>query len=339
MKIIHAISTLLLMATQLQGIAQNDSPLFQNEKPLPLRFDLSIRQIRKESNDSVYLPVQLAFQNDAGVWDSLASEMRVRGVFRKKNCHFPPLRVKFKKKAVENTIFAGNKSLKLVVPCQAGKDYNLLITKEYICYKLYETVSPFIFHTRLTDITLREPGKNKSKEFELRGFFIEDDDRVAKRAKGKIRDDASLHPLMMNDTNSVRHDLFQYMIGNTDWSATFQHNAKLMELSDKRVVPLAYDFDMSGVVNAPYATVDESLGISGPRERVYRGYCRNPAVFQAVRQEYLKAQPEMEKVLRQYEAVLGKGEYASLFEFIEEFFGTLKNDQAFTEKIVNACRK
>lgn len=334
----HLAGLLVLMASLPAG-AQDKSPLFQDEKPLPIRFDLSIRELKSETNDSTYLPVPIAFQTAEGSWDSLTSEMRARGIFRKKNCHFPPLRVRFKKDAAEKTVFKGNKSLKLVIPCQAGKDYNLLILKEYLCYKLYETVSPFVFRTRLTDINFGEVNKNKAKDYQLQGFFIEDDDRLAKRAKGKIVE-VSMHPLMMNDTNSVRHDLFQYMIGNTDWSAAFQHNAKLLELPNKRVIPLAYDFDMSGIVNAPYATVDESLGISGPRDRIYRGYCRNnPAVYQVVRKEFLAAEPEMSKILQQYAVALGKGEFAALETFMKEFFDTLKNDQAFNDKIVKACRK
>lgn len=331
--------TIVLAFVSYTATAQDKSPLFQNEKPLPIRFNLSIRQIRSETNDSTYLPVQISYQNASGGWDSISSEMRTRGVFRKKNCHFPPLRVRFKKGANNKTVFDGNKSLKLVIPCQAGKEYNTLILKEYIGYKLYETISPYVFHTRLTDITFNEVNKGKSRSFQMRGFFIEDDDRLAKRMKGKIIE-VTMHPLILNDTNAVRHDIFQFMIGNTDWSTTFQHNAKLLELSNRRVIPLAYDFDMSGVVNAPYATVDETLGISGPRDRIYRGYCRNNSgVLNVVRQEFLRAEPEMMQILKEYEAALGKGEFGSLQAFLLEFFDILKSDQEFNDRIVNACRK
>ena len=54
--------------------------------------------------------------------------------------------------------------------------------------------------------------------------------------------------------------MFQYMIANTDWSTTFLHNAKLIQLNDtKKYIPLAYDFDMAGFVDAPYAVADPSL--------------------------------------------------------------------------------
>ena len=66
--------------------------------------------------------------------------------------------------------------------------------------------------------------------------------------------------------------LFQYMIGNTDYSVPVLHNVELMA-RDTSVYPIAYDFDFSGAVNARYATVDPSLSIRRVRDRLYRGYC------------------------------------------------------------------
>ena len=62
-----------------------------------------------------------------------------------------------------------------------------------------------------------------------------------------------------------RMAIFNYMIGNTDWSVPNQHNCKV--LSDPNsarqnlglIVP--YDFDYCGIVNAPYAIPHEDFGI------------------------------------------------------------------------------
>ena len=48
----------------------------------------------------------------------------------------------------------------------------------------------------------------------------------------------------MDADASVRNAMFQYMIGNTDFSTAYQHNNKLLYI-DKLIIPLPYDFDMS----------------------------------------------------------------------------------------------
>ncbi|MDZ7647657.1 MAG: hypothetical protein U5K54_11040 [Cytophagales bacterium] len=79
-----------------------------------------------------------------------------------------------------------------------------------------------------------------------------------------------IHPLTLSDTTVVLFDFFQYLIANTDWSAAQQHNVKIIQTANKKI-PLTYDFDMAGLVNAPYATVSETLTISSVQERLYRG--------------------------------------------------------------------
>ena len=71
--------------------------------------------------------------------------------------------------------------------------------------------------------------------------------------------------------------IFQYMIGNTDWSVRQYHNIKLMvpkndTLARPYVIP--YDFDYAGLVNAPYAIPNEGLDITSVTQRLYRGFPR-----------------------------------------------------------------
>jgi hypothetical protein len=68
--------------------------------------------------------------------------------------------------------------------------------------------------------------------------------------------------------------LFQYLIGNTDFSFNQLHNGEIVALPDGRNLPVAYDFDFSGAVNARYATPDPSVRIKRVRDRKFRGYCQ-----------------------------------------------------------------
>lgn len=77
--------------------------------------------------------------------------------------------------------------------------------------------------------------------------------------------------------------LFQYMIGNTDWSVMNNHNVK--EIISKKTalqghLQCLYDFDYSGLVNAEYAIPSEALGIEKVTDRIYRGYTRTSEEIQ-----------------------------------------------------------
>ena len=69
--------------------------------------------------------------------------------------------------------------------------------------------------------------------------------------------------------------VFQYLIGNTDWSVQYQQNIKLLAPDSKALVTtvVPYDFDHSGLVDAPYAHPAEQLNMTSVRQRRYRGYC------------------------------------------------------------------
>jgi hypothetical protein len=318
---------------------QKDVPvIFQETQPLSLRLGISLREIKRSISDTVYFPSYLQYRDDQGVWDSLQIGIRARGNFRRKHCVFPPLRIKIKKGDADGTPLEGNRNFKLVVPCQNVKAGNILILKEYVCYKLLEPVTTWFFHTRLADITLTDLSGRQSKSYPLKSFLIEDDDQVAHRFNGEIFEQAIL-PMQLNDTASVVHDFFQYLIGNTDWSARGQHNTKVILLSHNKKVPLAYDFDMAGLVNPPYATVNESLKIANVQERLYRGYCRNESTMEYVRSEYLRLEQEIMKVVSDHESYFSEGEYNGITNYIKEFFNTLKNDNKFEDAILLQCRK
>ncbi|MDH4057532.1 MAG: hypothetical protein OEU76_02150, partial [Cyclobacteriaceae bacterium] len=154
----------------------------------------------------------------------------------------------------------------------------------------------------------------------------------------KIMDEVQLHPLRLHDTISTIHDFFEYMIANTDWSSVAQHNIKVMQLESSAYIPLTYDFDMSGFVNAPYATVSEMLDIASVRDRTYRGFCRNEALFQYVRSEYIRLEPEIMKVFTMNEAIINPKDFSGGQKYLGEFFDLLKNDFRFNENIVTKCR-
>ena len=314
-------------------------PLFQDEKVLTVLLRYPMNKVRNSTDDTVYFASVLAYKNERGGWDSLDVGLRARGNFRRKHCSLPPLRLKLKKGEAKETLFSGNKSLKVVVPCMPGKLGDQLIMKEYLCYQLYNAITPNSFNTRLADITLSNASEKQSKEYMVRGFFIEDDDLLAKRLNGKVIDSANLHPRQMRDTLALRHDFFEYMIANTDWSATFFHNVKIIETTRRKFIPVPYDFDMAGIVNAPYATFDPSLDIVSVRDRIYRGYCRSEGLTEFMRAEYLRLEPAVFEVINRFEGSFSPKELAGIKKYTGEFFTILKDDKKFKQHIVEKCNR
>ena len=292
--------------------------------------------MKKKTTDSTYIETDLNFlQEDK--WNTIPVSLRARGNFRRAKCYFPPIKMKIKKSQTKNTVFNGNKSLKLVLPCKIENENNDNILQEYIAYKIYEIISPYHFKTRRVDVDFTEPKGKKSKSYQLKGFLIEDDSRLAKRFDGRVVEQF-IHPMAMGGLTSVRHAFFQYLIGNTDFSVSFQHNGKLL-YTNKEFLPLPYDFDMTGWVDPSYGFGNPTLGLSSLSERVYRGFKRDNELMNTVRTQFIDSKSEIVKLVSSYkEEFDNASEFDKMFGFMQEFFETIEDDGKFQKSILDKAR-
>lgn len=304
-----------------------------------MKMALSIKDLKAQTNDSVFIDSEIQLETSPGTWESFPFEIRTRGNFRLNECFYPPMRMKLKKKEAEGSIFQGNRNLKLVLPCTKSKNADSYIGKEYLAYKLYEKVTDYHFRTRLVRVKFTNLDDKKREETELLGFVIEDNDEVAKRFDAKILKDKKIAPILMQDLPTIRHDFFQLMIGNTDWSTLFQHNQDVMALDDKTIVPMAYDFDMTGLVNPPYAQVSNLVDLESVKDRLYRGFCRDQQLMQQVRQEFLDKKTEILDEVAQQKIYYSEADAKMLISYLNGFFDILESDRLFENKILNACRQ
>jgi hypothetical protein len=206
---------------------------------------------------------------------------------------------------------------------------------------LYRLISPYSFKTRLVDIELAEQRGKKEKIHFIKGFLQEDDKKIAKRFDGKIVD-RSIHPLAQEELNSIRAEFFQYMIGNTDFSNFQQHNSKLIYIN-KEIIPVPYDFDMSGLVDTSYSLVSETISekssISRVTQRVYRGFKRDAALIEQVRQEYISKKDNMMEIIENHKSLFENDkEFNNAEDYIKEFFNILENDKEYNKRIINKLR-
>lgn len=331
-----------------QEVVESDVPkteneLFSEDRIFPIKLTYSVKEVKKNTNDSTYIDTDLTYQLADGTWNTLDIRLRARGHNRRETCYFAPIKIKIKKAERKGSLFEDDKKLKLVLPCLLQSDKNDKLVKEYMAYRIYQEISPYHFKTRLLDIDFTEIRKKKNREFKLKGFFIQDIDNVADRFGGKELKDRVVHPLQQDDYTSVQNDFFQFMIGNTDFSNAYQHNAKLIFVEGKKAIPVPYDFDLAGLVNASYAVVsqigNETLPIESVTERLYRGFKRDMQVYDKVRQEFIRKRGPIMAAIDEIEPYFDDPqEFRRAKEYILGFYKIIVDDKRYTREIVNKAR-
>ena len=267
---------LFAICLQSQEIPQGHPlPLFQSEEMLQLRLAADFNEVFLNKDDQTYFPARLTLTNDSGKKSEFSIEVRTRGKTRRLNdvCLFSPLRLRFSEDDTDRSIFEGQRAIKLVTHCQkaAISEQNTII--EYLIYKTFNILTDSSFKVRPAIINYVYTDR-KADSIQRFAFFIEREKHLAQRLNGIELDSVKLHPNRLNPNFTCLMDIFQFMIGNTDYSAYELHNVILVSDKLQKLPPIAipYDFDWSGMVSAYYAEPNSLLKIETVDERVYRGF-------------------------------------------------------------------
>jgi hypothetical protein len=251
------------------------APLFADTEVLPVTLVGDFKAINKDHdpNSRQKYPGSIRLADGAA---EIPVEFRARGHVRRmaRTCDYVPLKLEFAKGSRGGTVFAKQDALKLVVQCAGGSDYEQYVLREYLAYRIYNVITHRSFRARLAKVTYVDKTTGKTTGTRL-GIFLEDDAEVAKRLEGRV---VELQRLMFADLDSdalMPAMIFEFMIGNTDMSIYALHNMRVVQRPDKTLHVVPYDFDMSGLVNAPYALPARGFMIKTVTERIYRGPCRN----------------------------------------------------------------
>jgi hypothetical protein len=315
-----------------------DEPLFQSEDTLAVTLQAPWGAVQRKTAGRRH-PAVLAYTDAQGKPVRIEATVEVRGLTRLRHCDFPPLRLRFEKAAVAGTLFAGQRSLKLVTHCKKGGIYRQYTVLELLAYRIYQRITPHSFRVRALDVRYAEPGAAEAGDARL-AFLIEDLNG-AKRDKG-----VNFAPGDFDSLSMSRLMLFQYLIGNTDFAVLSGprddqccHNARVIGSGDPLLrIAIPYDFDSAGLVDAVYAAPHEKLPIRKVSERLYRGFCAHNGTLAAARQEFL-AQREAIFALIAAEGRLDAQRRRNAMRFVEAFYATLASDWSFERDISGKCRK
>jgi hypothetical protein len=296
--------------------------------------------IRKLFNDrrgeTRYQPMLMKYIMANGETDSLNIRIKTRGHFRHKreNCKIPPLLLNFDSVQIQNDhLFTGQKKVKLVTPCIKHK----YVLREYLIYKVYQLISENSFHARLVKLCFEDSIKEKKTEDQF-GILLKNQNLLADRLQAQLFKRINTRPQRTIRQEFLNMAVFQYLIGNTDWSIRYRHNIKLIHIKDKNgLIPIPYDFDHAGLVNAPYAKPAEELRINSVRQRRYRGYCiKDMREFQPTFDLFNKQKTAIYAIYADNPLLEEKYIKQSL-KYLDEFYLTINNPKKAAKAFRYPC--
>jgi hypothetical protein len=307
--------------------------LFQDGPPIEFTLTSDFGLINKERtpNSSKRFPGVLAVGGA-----ELPVNLGSRGHLRLKSqiCDFVPIRVEFPKEKLAGTLFEGQATLKLGTHCRNEHDADQYVIREYLAYKLSNLVTPLSFRARLARGTYVDAATKKPISTHS-ALFLEHENDVARRLSGR---DARVHLLF----NAFDRDalttmmMLEYMLGNTDYSIWSLHNVVVVQDKQRKFFPVPYDFDLSGMVHAPYAAPDPRLSLRSVTDRLYRGPCRTLDEFGAVAARFRARRADMMAVIDSA-AGLDVVPRNEMKDYLESFFRRIATPDAIKRTFVDGC--
>lgn len=318
--------------------------LFESRDILDVTIEAPLNTLMRVRSDVDYLDGTFSYTNAMDEAHSFDLKLRARGRFRrqKKTCDFPPIRLNFKKGQVKDSIFDHQDKLKLVTHCQNRRDENeQFVLREYMAYRILQILTEKSFGARLLRVTYvnsEEDGERMTKY----GFIIEDDKSVGARLDMKALEIESLgyEDIDRSQTNLV--NLFQFLIGNTDYSLIKGpendeccHNS--VPFSDgTNTFPVPYDFDFAGIVDTPYAKPNPLLKLRSVRVRRYRGRCTNGEHLDDSIAHLLLKKDEIYELLDEIGG-FDRRSRESITSYLNTFFEAITDEKKIQRYLVRGC--
>ena len=317
--------TLILCSLALQAVPSFfDWMLQQPVQQITIRTQLD--SLITDRNNVEGFPATFILEFGKKQTQLLTGKVEVRGKYRRRVCDFPPVMLKFSKKELKELGLSGHNDYKLVTHCQSDKVIGeSTLVREFMVYQMYQQLTPNSFRTHLLEVVYEDTESNR--KIKRLGFLIEDTDELGERL-GATECDSCLNaaPEKISKQDENLMSVFQYMISNADWSTVMLRNTKLFQTADGVLIPVPYDFDFSGFVNASYAIPTADYKQTTIHDRVFLGIMQEEAIFNTSVQKLLTAKKGWINLISKQRYL----DYESLnhgIVYLEEFFQKLNNKQ------------
>ncbi|MEM7451956.1 MAG: hypothetical protein AAGA41_07580 [Pseudomonadota bacterium] len=338
---VSLLAVALLVWNAWPGPAQADA-LFAAEEPLEATLRGPLTKVYDDgpTGESRERTGQWMYDDAEGNRIKFKVRFRQRGNMRRQACFLPPLRLNFIKSELKGTLFDGQDKLKLVGVCDRQRQFRDFLMLEYLAYRAYALLTPASFDTRLLE--LRYIDSSGSESMRRNAFLIEDIDALAERMDAPALEVERAGTADLDADAAALLELFSLMIGNTDYSTirgpdgdSCCHNVKLFQ-GAQGIVPVPYDFDSSGLVDAPYALPAKLLPINDVRTRYFNGICKAPEHFEQARTVMLAKKDGVIALFEDHDGLSNKVRSKNV-RYIRDFFAMLESDDAFERDVIAAC--
>jgi len=314
------------------------TPLFDDDAPLAAELAGPLAALMHEATERRELPFLLRTGDT-----ELAIKVRLRGKSRLRVCEFLNMRLNFRQGDTAGTPFAGQDKLKLVVPCHLAERDEKNLLEEYAAYRIFNLMSAASYRVRLLQLTYNDgdaPAAAGARPWYA--FVIESDEELASRLGGRASDLPDVALAWLDARQAALVYVFQYLIGNTDWSLVRAneersccHNGTLIETDDK-ILYVPYDFDLSGLVDAPYAFPAPDLRLRSVTQRRYRGFCTDHAVIADALDAALAQRQPTADVIAALPALSDKDKAARI-GYLDQFFAAAGNEHKLLRQFERRC--
>ena len=303
-------------------IIANQNSIFdelQYQEMIEVNLELNMSEAfsdrkNQEKHDAIF-----SYQDQLGQLQTWNIKVEQRGRFRRMKCeNLPPIKLNFKKRDLAEAGLIEFDDMKLVTHCvndpKAAKE---LLVKEYLAYKIYNKITNLSFRVQFVKINYKDV---LSGDVETQyGILIEDSAQLRDRINADKDEKAyNLSPDKYNTKQIKVVALFNYMIGNSDWSMQEMRNVKVLIKGGKRIL-VPFDFDFSGLVDAPYVKLKPEHKLTSSKDRIFLGFREDASDLKSARRYFKHKREVIIKTINDC-TLLSKGNKKELIRYINSFY-------------------
>lgn len=326
----------LWLAAPGQSVAD---PLFATpeEPPLPVRLEFAVQQLLDVPEGEV---TEFEGQVILEGGERFEAKISPRGKSRREYCSFPPLWLDLPRKSLDGTVLENQNKLKLVTHCSPRLSSRGYLAAEFLAYRILNLLTEASFRVRAMPVTYVDTDSGEEEQYPA--FVIEHKKRLAKRLGAEVMDVERVELAQLDPQATSIVAVFQYLVSNYDFSLVAGpegdaccHNA-VPFLLGQQVVGVPYDFDITGLVNPPYAGAP-SPRVKSVTQRVYRGYCQHNDALPAAAAEVAGRKAEIDELVSTLNDVPGL-QRDRVEKYLRRFYKVVESPAQVQSKMVKRCR-
>ena len=255
------------------------------------------------------------------------TKLTLRGRYRRRICSFPPIKLDFSRKDLEKQgINSTFDDYKLVTHCDTLPIFEDYIMREFLAYEIYQKIAEASL--RVYPLTIEYIYKDDPEDpttLVKQGFLIENEDELAARKNSKVFEGFfETEDEKLEHYESYLSSLFMLMIANDDYEYYTNRNVCILE--GEKFVPVPYDFDFCGMVNAHYAIPNPNLPTHRIRDRVIVQRYHNKEEIAKAIEYFLSTEEEVIETIETAE-YLSKSSRRDVKKYVSTFYKYLNKNQ------------